>query len=401
MEAAGIEPASRRKQNPKQVALLPANALISQWIIPPLRPVASRLVPFNSPLEGHTGGTCGPTQGSVLRPSTGLPPQASPHVRAAGLPISRHAKDERCAPPSPSAAPASSSVPPSLLHLALGSISSTIRPCTILVWLLPPSESAGVKRTKTKDRSTGPRPTSRDTPQIASLSVDDGELAAAALEPIEKALLKLRERCPAICSAAALASTIKQLDPAEQMCATHMTPLRRAEFIGGRLAAKQALRDAGHAAPVVVADEQGVPIFPAGYVGSIAHKHGRAVAIAAKTAAAQGIGIDLEFDENHDEESLVAEVITDVEQPRLAAICAAEPTILSPATLVLAAKEAVYKAVFQITRTTFDFDDAEVLFATGHRSFHAVRFPGVEHLKVHGEYELVDRWVVAIAFTTR
>jgi hypothetical protein len=30
MEAAGIEPASRRKQNPKQVALLPANALSSQ-----------------------------------------------------------------------------------------------------------------------------------------------------------------------------------------------------------------------------------------------------------------------------------------------------------------------------------------------------------------------------------
>jgi len=63
-EAAGIEPASRRKQNPKQVALLPANALISHRIGPPLRPVSSRLVPFLSPLEGHTGGTCGPT-GSI------------------------------------------------------------------------------------------------------------------------------------------------------------------------------------------------------------------------------------------------------------------------------------------------------------------------------------------------
>jgi len=29
VEAAGIEPASRRKQNPKQVVLLPANALSS------------------------------------------------------------------------------------------------------------------------------------------------------------------------------------------------------------------------------------------------------------------------------------------------------------------------------------------------------------------------------------
>jgi hypothetical protein len=58
MEVAVIEPASRRKQNPKQVALLPANALISHRIVPPLRPVSSHLVPFYSPLEGHTGGTC-------------------------------------------------------------------------------------------------------------------------------------------------------------------------------------------------------------------------------------------------------------------------------------------------------------------------------------------------------
>ena len=65
-EAAAIEPASRRKQNPKQVALLPANALISQRLIPPLRPVSSRLVPFNTPLEGHTGGTCGPTEAICL-----------------------------------------------------------------------------------------------------------------------------------------------------------------------------------------------------------------------------------------------------------------------------------------------------------------------------------------------
>jgi hypothetical protein len=42
---AGIEPATRRKQNPKQVALLPANALISLRIVPPLHPVSSRSIP--------------------------------------------------------------------------------------------------------------------------------------------------------------------------------------------------------------------------------------------------------------------------------------------------------------------------------------------------------------------
>jgi hypothetical protein len=45
MEAAGIEAAARREQNSKQVALLPANALISHRIVPSLRPVLSRLIP--------------------------------------------------------------------------------------------------------------------------------------------------------------------------------------------------------------------------------------------------------------------------------------------------------------------------------------------------------------------
>jgi hypothetical protein len=44
-EAAGFEPASRRKHNPKQVALSPANVLISHRIVPPLRPVSSRSIP--------------------------------------------------------------------------------------------------------------------------------------------------------------------------------------------------------------------------------------------------------------------------------------------------------------------------------------------------------------------
>jgi hypothetical protein len=64
MEAAGIEPASRRKQNPKQVALLPTNALISHRIVLPPSPVSSRLVPPRSVLESHTGGTGRPFIGS-------------------------------------------------------------------------------------------------------------------------------------------------------------------------------------------------------------------------------------------------------------------------------------------------------------------------------------------------
>ena len=76
-QAAGIEPVGRAIENPKQDALLPANALNSNWIVPPLRPISSRLAPFNSPLEGHTGGTCGPT-GSI---HSRRPPLLRLHLR--------------------------------------------------------------------------------------------------------------------------------------------------------------------------------------------------------------------------------------------------------------------------------------------------------------------------------
>ena len=67
MEAAGIEPASRRQQNSKQVALLAANILISHRIgIPP------HLVPSRPALEGLTGGTRGSTRSSRSRTRAAL-----------------------------------------------------------------------------------------------------------------------------------------------------------------------------------------------------------------------------------------------------------------------------------------------------------------------------------------
>lgn len=250
----------------------------------------------------------------------------------------------------------------------------------------------------------GPRFPSKSLPRLRR-DLDgtcDGELAVATdLRPIKKAIDKLCERYPAMCLAAALASPRDQLDDAGDAYAVGMTALRRVDFIGGRLAARQALNEAGYTDPVVIAvDAQGVPLFPQGYVGSIAHKHGRAVASVARAEVVYGIGIDLEFDENHDENSLVAEVVTEVEQSELTSIRAAEPTILSPATLVLAAKEALFKAVFPVTRIKFGFDEASLIFAPEDKSFRAVRFPGDEQLVVKGGFELAGRWILAVALVT-
>lgn len=219
----------------------------------------------------------------------------------------------------------------------------------------------------------------------------------ADLAPIERAILKLRKRWPAVWATVAIAGGDDQLDPAEEATVGVMNAARPLAYIGGRLAAKRALAQAGCGRLVVEADEQGVPVFPTGYLGSIAHKHGRAVAAATRAEATRGVGIDLEFDENHDEESLRAEVVTAAELPALAAVSAADPALLSPATLMLAAKEAVYKAAFPITRTPFDFDETELAFDPGSRSFRALRFPGSEGIAVRGMYELSGRWILVIA----
>lgn len=181
--------------------------------------------------------------------------------------------------------------------------------------------------------------------------------------------------------------------------ASEMTPARRAEFESGRAAAAHALREAGCAGNCAVSsDARGVPLFPRGFVGSIAHKYGRAIAAIAKASATSGLGVDLEFDEGLHDAALAEEVVTSGEVPQLAVLRAEHPSLVSTATLVLAAKEALFKAVFPITRTDFTFGDAQVAFDG--KAFRAVHFPGHEVVEVQGTYEVEARWIVAAAVAT-
>jgi 4'-phosphopantetheinyl transferase EntD len=176
-----------------------------------------------------------------------------------------------------------------------------------------------------------------------------------------------------------------------------MSPLRRENFVAGRIAIGRALQTAGCASAGVAADSDGVPVVPRGFLGSIAHKHGRAVAIVAPATFAEGIGVDLEFDENHDEATLHAAVVTSSEVGQVTALAAYNAGLLSPATLVLAAKEASYKAVFPKLRSPFGFDELQLSFRRDRRSFQARSFPGDGQLRVSGRYRLVSRWIVTIA----
>lgn len=234
-----------------------------------------------------------------------------------------------------------------------------------------------------------PRPPGREPPAVA-----------ADLAPIRGALHGVQRRILPTWAAVRSASMSDLLQPGLEERLAEMSAARRVDFVGGRMAAESALLDAGQEQQcLVLTDARGGPVFPSGYVGSIAHKDGRAVAIVTKSNLALGIGIDLEFDGSPDEAELATTVVTDSERRQLANV-AADASVRSPATLVLAAKEAAYKAISPVNGRVFDFDDLDLSFDWAQRSFVAVRFPGQQGLRVSGTFELRQRWLVAVAVAT-
>ena len=81
---------------------------------------------------------------------------------------------------------------------------------------------------------------------------------------------------------------------AEEVLAVGVRERRRRELAWGRACAREALARLGHGLAAVGADADGVPLWPAGAVGSISHGAGICVAVAAPTTALDGIGIDVE-----------------------------------------------------------------------------------------------------------
>jgi len=69
---------------------------------------------------------------------------------------------------------------------------------------------------------------------------------------------------------------------------------RRNEFIAGRRCARAALSKLGQTASALPPDAEGVPVWPAGTVGSISHSRGLCCAVATSTDVTCCLGLDLE-----------------------------------------------------------------------------------------------------------
>jgi 4'-phosphopantetheinyl transferase EntD len=142
---------------------------------------------------------------------------------------------------------------------------------------------------------------------------------------------------------------------AEAACVASAPAGRRREFATVRCCARAALRRIGVVGVPILPDEQRVPRWPAGVVGSMTHCEGYRAAAVARSAELGGIGIDAEPHGPIPDDSLEL-LLRDEERAALPTLADAEPR-LHWDRIAFCAKEAVFKAWFPLTRRWLDFAD--------------------------------------------
>jgi 4'-phosphopantetheinyl transferase EntD len=108
---------------------------------------------------------------------------------------------------------------------------------------------------------------------------------------------ELARRLPAGVFLAALSpadADAARLDEAERSQVPRGDPVRRQEFIVGRVAARACLAALGLRAAPLLTRPDGSPAWPASVRGSISHKPGLCVVAAATDRVVSGLGIDVE-----------------------------------------------------------------------------------------------------------
>ena len=148
------------------------------------------------------------------------------------------------------------------------------------------------------------------------------------------------------------------LHPVETAFARALPEVRRAGWVGGRVALRAALAAVGaEASGPMLSAPRGAPLLPPGAVGSVSHKRTIAVALCAPAADPRAtIGIDVE-----ELRPLRTDIAPRVLTPdELAVIPASGPARDAAVLLWFSAKEAIYKALDPWVQRFVGFDEAIV-----------------------------------------
>ena len=138
---------------------------------------------------------------------------------------------------------------------------------------------------------------------------------------------------------------------------------RRREYLAGRISARRALSDLlGGAASEgdVVADDDDVPRWPEGVVGSISHGAGFGFAAVAAADRYRGLGVDVERVVSPRQAGRLGARVLNEREMSLRQGSAGGLTEAEMFTLAFSAKESAYKALFPLYRQVLGFSNVEL-----------------------------------------
>jgi enterobactin synthetase component D len=167
--------------------------------------------------------------------------------------------------------------------------------------------------------------------------------------------------------------------------------MRRAEWIGGRLAAKVGASALGVEIGPLLSDAHGAPITPKAVTLSISHKANLAIALVARRAHGD-IGVDLEHI-GRDRSHIAPKILLPVELEEIAHLSADRKW-----TAVLtrfALKEATYKALAPRLQRYIGFDEAVITdIENGAARIQLSLKSGPDPVKIEGRYDWMAEGLV-------
>lgn len=151
-------------------------------------------------------------------------------------------------------------------------------------------------------------------------------------------------------------ATPEALYPDERAQVSRAAPRRQREFAAGRLAARDALATCGAPPGPLLTGTDRVPLWPAGFVGSISHARAYCVAVVARRADAHGVGVDVEALDRVTP-AVWRHIFTPDEIEALNARPEADSLL---ATIAFSAKESLFKCQYAVRRGWLGFHDCTV-----------------------------------------
>lgn len=173
---------------------------------------------------------------------------------------------------------------------------------------------------------------------------------------------------------------------------------RRAEYLAGRYAAQQLLRDSGCYEPVVLGADR-APQWPSGWRGSISHTDRWAIAVISPASVPWKPGIDIESARADDLSESAELFVTPAEYNLLTGNGMQHDIALL---LGFSMKESLYKSLYPQVKYLFGFDAAEIYQIDPCRQRVALRltqtltpeFPA--GLSLSGYYQIMNNGIVTL-----